>query len=131
MPNGQLSPNFHISEFRCRCGCKGHNDPKVLANLKVLAAALEKLRDLAGGRAVTLNCGYRCPAHNKAVGGEPQSQHMLGKAADINIAGLLPKQVQALATRVKEIGGLGHYLNFTHVDVRARKADGEQAVWNG
>lgn len=69
------------------------------------------------GVPVHLDCGFRTPSHNKAVGGSPKSQHLLGKAADIKIPGYTPEQVANLA---KEIGfrGIGIYNTFTHVDVR-------------
>lgn len=34
---------------------------------------------------ITVTSGYRCPALNRAVGGVPGSQHMLGQAADITV----------------------------------------------
>lgn len=126
----QLSPHFTLAETACRCGCRGEEAPAILANLKSLCYALEKLRDVGGGRPVTINDAYRCGPHNAAVGGEPQSQHLRGKAADLTIEGLLPSQVQALATRVQEIGGIGHYQTFTHVDIRAR-IEGHQTTWHG
>ena len=43
---------------------------------------LDPLRE-AWGAPIHVNSGYRCPALNKAVGGAPASQHMLGEAADI------------------------------------------------
>lgn len=35
------------------------------------------------GKVLYVNSGCRCPAHNKAVGGSPKSQHMYGKALDL------------------------------------------------
>ena len=32
---------------------------------------------------IIITSGYRCPELNKAVGGNPESQHMIGEAADI------------------------------------------------
>ena len=43
---------------------------------------LDPLRE-AWGKPIKVNSGYRCRALNKAVGGVPASQHMLGQAADI------------------------------------------------
>ena len=36
-------------------------------------------------KSLKLNCGYRSPLVNKAVGGAKASQHILGEAADLNI----------------------------------------------
>ena len=66
---------------------------------------------------VIVNSGCRCTAHNFDVGGSPGSQHILGRAADIRIAGVDPQLVYELADQM-EVGGLGEYSNFTHVDTR-------------
>lgn len=54
----------------------------VVEALTRTARGLEGLRTLLGAP-VIVSSGYRCPALNKAVGGQPNSQHMLGEAADI------------------------------------------------
>ena len=51
--------HFSPVEFRCKCGC-----------------------DLAG-TPFSLTSAYRCPKHNKAVGGVPTSAHTRGYAVDI------------------------------------------------
>ena len=52
-------------------------------NLNALVAAvLDPLREKYG-KPITVTSGYRCPSVNKAVGGEPTSQHTKGEAADI------------------------------------------------
>ena len=51
-----------------------------------LTARVDNVLDLlreAWGAPIHVNSGYRCPALNKAVGGVPASQHLLGEAADI------------------------------------------------
>jgi len=70
-------------------------------------------------------CGYRCLEHNRRVGGKPDSQHLLGKAADIRIAGLGVQAMYELALRVPQFagGGIGVYdRGFLHVDVRGHAA---------
>ena len=58
-------------------------------NLVNLSYQLQKLRDLLNCQEfydlskldnvfIKINCGYRCPALNKAVGGRANSQHMKG-----------------------------------------------------
>lgn len=126
----QLSQHFTLAEMACKCGCGGENKPEILTNLKALANALEVLRLAAGKTAVHINCAYRCPAHNKAVGGEDQSLHLTGKAADIRIEGQEPGKTQAVAQLVAVLGGVGSYKTFTHVDIRPR-TKGLQARWSG
>lgn len=56
---------------------------QVIDNLTALVDnVLDPLRE-AWGAPIHVNSGYRCPALNKAVGGVPASQHMVGEAADI------------------------------------------------
>ena len=55
----------------------------VIDNLTALVDnVLDPLRE-AWGKPIKVNSVYRCRALNKAVGGVPASQHMLGQAADI------------------------------------------------
>lgn len=55
---------------------------QVVDNLKELCEnILEPLRLEVG--ALIITSGYRCPKVNKAVGGVPTSQHVVGQAADI------------------------------------------------
>lgn len=56
---------------------------QVINNLTALVDnVLDPLRQ-AWGKPIHVNSGYRCPELNKAVGGVPASQHLLGEAADI------------------------------------------------
>lgn len=111
---GDLSKDFSKSEFTCRC-C---GEVTVSA---VLMAALQQLRDLAG-RPISILSGYRCPDHNRKVGGTRFSQHLLGTAADLVIPGLTPREVYDLAVQVPAFrdGGIGLYPKemFIHLDVR-------------
>ena len=113
----KLSEHFDESEFACpHCGV-AKVDPR-------LVDALEVLRTLAGAP-VRINSGYRCPDHNKAVGGAPKSQHAEGTAADIRIAGKGVLESFELALMVKDFreGGIGLYdTGFLHVDVRNGRA---------
>ena len=82
-----------------------------------LVAMLERLRAALGGRPVAVSPGYRCPAHNRAVGGAPESQHLPGNAADTVVSEVSPERVAAKA-EVLKFPGVGRYPSFTHVDVR-------------
>ena len=74
---------FRINEFRCHCGCQ--MPAEVEANIEALVSnVLDPLRD-EYGKPIYVNSGYRCEKHNKAVGGVPRSQHMVGQAADISL----------------------------------------------
>ena len=75
--------NFKIQEFVCHCGCEMPAEAR--QNIEALVAnVLDPVRE-AYGKPIYVNSGYRCEKHNKAVGGVPKSQHMLGLAADISL----------------------------------------------
>jgi uncharacterized protein YcbK (DUF882 family) len=118
----QLSKSFNSNEFDCKC----NQCTETLIDLE-LVKLLQDLRDRAG-RPVQLNCGFRCPAHNKAVGGVSNSQHVLGIAADIEIVGLTPNQVADIADPM--FNGMGRYSTFTHVDNRDLGQKGVKARWD-
>ena len=117
--------NFKQAEFDCNDGTPVPNIYK--GNVQVLMEQLEILRVAVGQKPITINSGYRHAAYNRAQGGSPNSQHLVGKAADIVIAGMTPKQVAAQieslirAGKMKQ-GGLGIYPSFTHYDIRGTRA---------
>ena len=121
----RMTKNFKQSEFDCKCGCEMPED--VLANVTKLANQLQYVRDNVA-MPITINSGYRCQAHNKSVGGSENSQHLLGKAADIVINGLDPVLDtydyldDLILTGEILQGGLGMYKSFTHYDIRKIKA---------
>lgn len=109
-----IETHFTLAEFACPC-C---GDCKIY---KELVVKLELLRAELGGRPVHINSGWRCPEHNARVGGVSNSQHLLGKAADIVVPGVSPEKVAEGAEKVG-FNGIGIYKNFTHVDIRERPA---------
>jgi uncharacterized protein YcbK (DUF882 family) len=113
-----LSEHFQLWEFLHNKSPEGVT-PVILSNLRALSARLEVARRLCGNRPVRITSGFRTVAHNRAVGGDPDSQHLLGKAADITVDGLTPAQVQ------KELalwdGGLGSYAAWTHLDLGSKR----------
>ncbi len=112
----RLSQHFHRREFACRCGC-GFDTADYL-----LILVLEAIR-AHFGRPVRIHCGCRCPSHNAEVGGAPSSQHLYGKAADIAVAGIPPSRVADYIDQTwPNLGGLGRYPTFTHIDVRGHRA---------
>jgi len=116
LPPGQLSANFHENEFRCR----GTNTLPPNSMDPELIRVLQAIRDHYGVP-VTINSGYRSQRHNAAVGGAPNSQHILGKAADFTVRGVPPSEVFRFLDRTHP-GGLGRYNSFTHIDTRATRA---------
>lgn len=126
-----ITRHFDLVEFdlpadkAARHGLSGAPYPQewIEARLVPLCRALEALRAACSGRRITILSGYRTPTYNAAVGGVPKSQHLEGRAADIRVAGLAPPQVYDAALRLYglgriEIGGLGLYPGWVHLDVR-------------
>jgi uncharacterized protein YcbK (DUF882 family) len=120
----KLTKNFSRSEFDSKDGSTMPQD--VLVNIQKLANQLQTLRD-AIGKPITINSGYRSPSHNKRIGGVSNSQHVLGKASDIAVNGMSPKEV---AKEIEKLisscdmlqGGIGIYPTFVHYDIRKTKA---------
>lgn len=71
---------FVPSEFACRCGRERCDAPTVVH--PDLLARLNLLR-LRVGRPLIITSGLRCAVQNERVGGEKQSEHLTGEAADI------------------------------------------------
>jgi len=120
----QLSKNFTQKEFNSKDGASMPDE--VLRNIQLLSEQLQIIRDYTG-KSITINSGYRSPEHNASIGGVSNSQHVLGKAADIVIDGMSPADTYALIEYLKDkgvikIGGLGSYNTFTHVDIREKTA---------
>ena len=115
MNNIKVSENFKLSEFACKCGCQQVKlDSELLRRLQAIRTQT--------GLPVRINSGYRCPAHNKKVGGASGSQHLFGKAADIVIVGLPIAEQRKICEQFFGDGGIGYAKTYTHVDVRGKKA---------
>ena len=110
----QLTQHFKLDEFKCKCGCDKHK--KHLKDLTQLAEALEKLREKLDNTPIYIMSGFRCPAHNTKCGGAKKSQHMLGKAADIQVKGWVAEDIGDIAVDI--FGDTGLYKSWVHVDIR-------------
>ena len=117
----QLSTNFKSNEFNCKgSGC--------CSKTKIDDALVNYLQQIRShfGKAVSINSGYRCPTHNKRVGGATNSYHAKGQAADIKVSGIAPAEVAKYAESIG-IKGIGLYETssdgyFVHIDTRTTKS---------
>lgn len=112
-----VSPHFRRRELACRCCGTCLVDPWLLITLELLRARI--------ARPLTISSGFRCPDHNRAIGGSPQSQHLAGRAADVQAPGLNSLQLAMAAEQIPYLarGALGLYSDspHLHLDVRGHR----------
>ena len=116
----QLSPHFNAREFRCSCG-KSHET--LLAS--ELVDKLEALYTALNCSKIIVTSGYRCPDHDKAVGGTSSGQHTKGTAADVCCYGQdgQPISSKTVCCKAQDLGFTGianitSSYQYTHLDVR-------------
>lgn len=113
-----MSKYFTAKEFASRDGAESPYPEVVSLKLYDL---LDRIRE-EFGKPILVNCGYRSPEHNAAVGGVKNSYHTLGLAADIRPKDLKDlAELQELADNMNPFGGVGFYDTFVHVDVRGKR----------
>ena len=128
----RLTENFVVSEFRCKCG-KGHST--------ILDAALpqkvQQLMTVIGAAKAIVTSGYRCSAHDKAVGGTGYGQHTKGLAGDFIFCDKSGQTIDTklVACRAQDLGftGIGRISSSAiHLDIRpSGKWYGDETVPGG
>ena len=114
----KLTPNFHSDEF-LHTGITWDDVPtSAKAQIERVAERLQVVRDILN-TPIKVTSGYRTPAHNLKVGGERNSYHVKGMAADIVVPGVPASRVQSLLKHWN--GGLGSYTHFTHIDIGPKR----------
>ena len=116
-PTEKISPHFGVWEFKCK------DNSRVIVLDKALVELLEIIR-LHYNKPLHINSGYRTVQYNASLkNSSPQSQHILGKAADIWLNDISPKQLYSwLDSSYPNSLGIGIYDTFVHVDVREGKS---------
>ena len=122
-----LSEHFSYEELTHTDHREFDNTPNAseLANLTRLAAFLEQVKTVLGGKPVMINSAFRSKQVNDAVGSKDTSQHRIGCAADIRVPGMTPDEV------VKAViaSGLGYdqvireFDRWTHISVPNKPED--------
>jgi len=117
----QLSEHFTLEELTHTDHREFDNTPNEveLENLKRLAAFLEEVKSILGGKPVMVNSAFRSHLVNNAVGSKDTSQHRVGCAADLRIPSMTPDEV------VKAIiaSGIGYdqvireFDRWTHISI--------------
>ena len=109
------------------CNCK-----KSCSTTKMSSLTLERMESKRKetGRSFAVSSWYRCPTHNRLVGGVVEksgkpgsgSKHLYGKAVDFKVAGMPPSCVQEMMIKEDfKNGGVGRYNTFTHVDTSTKR----------
>lgn len=96
-----------------------------------LIVMFERIRNI-WGLPIEINSAYRTASYNKKVGGASNSQHLVGRALDlqppkgitiIDFYNTIKNQYLKLGVR-----GLGKYKTFIHCDIRDSN---ELVIWKG
>ena len=70
----------------------------------------------------------RCALHNAREGGRPASEHLRGRAGDIQLLGY-PKRRLRIAAGNVGFTGFGYYNGFLHVDTGRPRWWGNKEGW--
>lgn len=111
---------FNQSDFNCKC-C-GFNNISFS-----FVSVLDRARGLAGIPFKVIS-GTRCEKHNKKVGGSPTSSHLIGKAADIEVANSANRYQMVRALLIAGFERIGIGRDFIHVDNDASKV--QKVIWH-
>lgn len=118
-----VTPHFGLAEFACR-DHTAYPLEWLQDRLLPLCETLEIVREAAGGRPLRIISGFRSEAYNRKIGGARASQHVQGRAADIQHPKLTAGELHVLVLdlyrggKLPRLGGLGAYETFVHCDVR-------------
>lgn len=130
------SKNLSWSELSCKDGTPYPDEYRLDGTVVNLSFVFEQIRTVCGNRIIKIHSAYRSKKHNTSIRGAKNSQHVLGKALDLAPPkGYTVKKfydlIKTLAqTNVNEIGGIGLYPTFVHIDIRKR-VNGKITYWKG
>lgn len=116
-----LTPHFSLEELTVTDHREFDNTPNDLEknNLNRLAALLEQVKEVLGGKPIMVNSAFRSKQVNDAVGSKDTSQHRLGCAADIRVPGMTPDAVvrAVIASGVPFDQVIREFDRWTHISV--------------
>lgn len=125
----QLTKNFNVSEFKCKCG-KTHS----IKISEELVQKLQKMTDLVKADYVIISSGYRCSTHDRNVGGYGSGPHVGGYAADCCFyKNNKPMNTKILSCVAQDLGFMG-IANITsdyswiHLDMKNRVYKGNEVI---
>jgi zinc D-Ala-D-Ala carboxypeptidase len=101
--------HFELSEFACPC-CGQNNISRPFVGL------LDQARELVGVP-FRVSSGVRCKAYNRQAGGRPNSEHLVGFAADILAMDSETRFLVVSAALQVGIRRIGVHQHFVHLGV--------------
>jgi uncharacterized protein YcbK (DUF882 family) len=117
----KLTKHFSLEELTHTDHREFDNTPneQELENLKRLAAFLEEVKTVLGGRPIMVNSAFRSKQVNDAVGSKDSSQHRIGCAVDIRVPELTPDQVvkAIMASSLPYDQVIREFDRWTHVSI--------------
>jgi len=87
---------------------------------KKLLKILDSIRE-EFGKPITINSGYRTPAHNEAVGGTEKSSHLKGLAVDIACDNSRDRYLLIELLMEHGVSRIGIAGSFIHADIDTDK----------
>ena len=116
-----LTEHFSLEELTHTDHREFDNTPNdaEIANLKRLAAFLEEVKTVLGGKPIMVNSAFRSKLVNDAVGSKDTSQHRVGCAADIRVPAMTPDEV-VQAIIASDLGYdqvIREFNSWTHISV--------------
>jgi len=122
-----LSPHFTLEELTHTDHREFDNTPNDAekANLERLAAFLEEVKTVLGGKPIMVNSAFRCKQVNDAVGSKDSSQHRIGCAADIRVPSMTPDEVvkAVIASGIGYDQLIREFDRWTHISVPSVAGD--------
>ena len=116
-----LSEHFTLEELTHTDHREFDNTPNdaETANLQRLAAFLEEVKTVLGGKPIMVNSAFRSKQVNDAVGSKDTSQHRIGCAADIRVPGMTPDEVvkAVIASGLPYDQIIREFDRWTHISV--------------
>jgi hypothetical protein len=117
----KLTEHFSLEELTITDHREFDNTPNDAekANLERLAAFLEEVKMVLGGKPIMVNSAFRCKQVNDAVGSKDSSQHRIGCAADIRVPNMTPDEVvkAVIASGIGYDQLIREFDRWTHISV--------------
>lgn len=131
MSNIGKSLHVNWSELSCKDGTPYPIEFITNGRVIELIVMFERIRAI-WNKEIKINSAYRTVSYNKRIGGASKSQHLLGKALDLQPPnGITVEIFHATIKHFADqfgIKGLGLYKTFVHCDIRDSK---ELIEWVG